>query len=77
MDYRDVEHTKTPERLWPAPGMNGFNLTGKRRIIQTFNMDDRRMGMEAELFQIHYDMVHVYPDRLRLMAKQGIIPPKF
>ena len=27
--------------------------------------------------QIHYDMGHIHPDRLKLMSKQGVIPPKF
>ena len=29
------------------------------------------------MLQIHYNMGHIHPDRLKLMAKQGIIPPKF
>ena len=33
--------------------------------------------MEEELLQLHYDMGHIHPDRLKLMAKQGIIPPKY
>ena len=37
----------------------------------------KRTSMEGELLQIHCDMGHIHPDRLRIMAQQGVIPPKF
>ena len=78
LDHRDAYHTETPIRSWPVTGMNRFNLEGERRIADAYgNGDDRKRSSESELLQIHYNMGHIHPDRLKLMAKQGVIHPKF
>ena len=78
LNHRDVEHAVTQIRPWPTVDMNRFNMVGRRKIEQTtHSMDDKKRSLEAEMLQIHYNMGHIHPDRLKLMAKQGIIPPKF
>ena len=78
LDHRDVDHTETPRRSWPTTDLNRFSMVGRERIAQTaHDMNEKKRNMEAELLQIHYNMGHIHPDRLKLMAKQGVIPPKY
>ena len=78
LDHRDADHTETPVRTWPSIGMNRFSLAGERRIIDNYgSSDDKKRSLESEMLQIHYNMGHIHPERLKIMAKQGVIPPKF
>ena len=77
LDHRDEASDKTPDRAWPTSSANAFNLEGRVKIPQSSDLEDKRESMKAELLQLHHNMGHIHPDRLKLMAKQGIIPPKY
>ena len=69
------------DRMWlPKQRMNQseINLTGRHHIDNTGDeLDAKRENLVAEFLNIHYKSGHLGFQKLRMMARQGIIPNKF
>ena len=76
IDDRDVPQLEGNNPKWNLPRGNEFRF-GSSRIAQSTQLEMKRMNLESELLQIHCNMGHIHPDRLKVMAKQGVIPPKY
>ena len=75
-DNRDIVHAVKRERDWMPYRPIAYDTEG-RRLDQMSHMESKRMNLEGEMLQLHCNMGHIHPDRLKLMARQGIIFPKF
>ena len=75
IDDRDVPCVTGSNKTWTS--IKEYDFNNGRRVFRPSSMEINKLNMEAELLQIHYDMGHIHPDRLKLMSKQGVIPPKY
>ena len=64
-------------REWVPPRRADFDMNGRNKVDRNDHLMTRKLNLEGELLQIHYNMGHIHPDRLKMMAEQGVIPPKY
>ncbi len=67
-DNRDIVHAIRRERAWMPYRPIAYGTEG-RRLDQISHLESKQMNLEGELLQLHCNMSHIHPDRLRMMAK--------
>ena len=82
-DNHDMENEDgvDVDRMWLSKqrmNQSEINLTGRHHIDNTGDeVDAKRENLVAEFLNIHYRSGHLGFQKLKMMARQGIIPNKF